>query len=227
MGGRHEGLRTAAEVFGCLFDATLDAFVLWDIDENVLTMTADGTYSAVLFNSAGRDLRTSLYLPTSGHIVRPASGPLAGGTSITLTGVGLDLHGATPTVEVGGVAATDVVVADSNTIQAVTPAGVGAGPVDVVVTGTDPAPYIWPGGFTYDAVLAGARAEPAGTRAGIEGCATAPTGRGAGALAIAMLALVLACRRRRPASPPRLHSHAVPAVLPSRSSRARWKAPGP
>ncbi|MCE9563947.1 MAG: IPT/TIG domain-containing protein, partial [Planctomycetes bacterium] len=69
--------------------------------------------------------------------VSPNSGPLTGGTSITITGT--NFTGATA-VTVGGVAATSVVVVNATTITATTPAH-AAGLVDVTVTtpsGTSP-----------------------------------------------------------------------------------------
>src|SRR4029453_10929188 len=59
----------------------------------------------------------------------PASGPVAGGTAITLTGTNF-VSGATVTV--GGVSATSVTVVSSTSITAVTPAG-PAGARDVRV----------------------------------------------------------------------------------------------
>ncbi|MCE2883527.1 MAG: IPT/TIG domain-containing protein [Planctomycetaceae bacterium] len=76
--------------------------------------------------------------------VSPSSGPLAGGTPITITGVGFT--GAT-SVKIGGVACTSVTVMSATSITAVTPAGTaGAKTVDVstpVGTGS------LNGGFTY------------------------------------------------------------------------------
>jgi hypothetical protein len=69
--------------------------------------------------------------------ISPLSGLAAGGTAITITGMGFT--GATA-VTVGGTAATSVVVVDPGTITAVTPAH-AVGTVDVVVTtpkGTSP-----------------------------------------------------------------------------------------
>ncbi|WP_439623756.1 beta strand repeat-containing protein [Gemmata sp.] len=62
--------------------------------------------------------------------VSPATGPAAGGTTITITGT--NFTGATG-VTVGGVAATAVTVVNATTITATTPAGT-AGIVDVIVT---------------------------------------------------------------------------------------------
>jgi hypothetical protein len=75
--------------------------------------------------------------------VTPASGPVAGGTSITLTGTGLS----NATVTVGGVAAEDVDGVDDATLVVVTPPGT-AGPADVVIT-TAFGSATLVGGFTY------------------------------------------------------------------------------
>jgi hypothetical protein len=63
--------------------------------------------------------------------VSPAFGPLAGGTSVTISGV--NFTGATG-VTVGGVAATDVAVVNDSTITATVPAQGAAGTCDVLVT---------------------------------------------------------------------------------------------
>jgi phosphatidylinositol-3-phosphatase len=65
--------------------------------------------------------------------VNPTSGPTSGGTSITITGTGF-ASGAT--VAFGGTAATSVLVSNSTTITAVTPAHEAA-TVDVVVMNSD------------------------------------------------------------------------------------------
>jgi hypothetical protein len=63
----------------------------------------------------------------------PSSGPLAGGTSITITGTNFTSAGGAPTVMVGGKLCTSVVVVSATTITAKVPAGT-AGSKDVVVT---------------------------------------------------------------------------------------------
>jgi hypothetical protein len=62
--------------------------------------------------------------------IAPNSGPMAGGTGVTITGT--NLTGATA-VTIGGVAATGVTVVNATTITATTPAGT-AGAKNVVVT---------------------------------------------------------------------------------------------
>ncbi len=76
--------------------------------------------------------------------ISPSSGSTAGGTDITILGTSF---AGTPTVMLGGVAATSVRVLGTTTIQAVTGAH-AAGPADVVVTvGSSTATMA--GGFTY------------------------------------------------------------------------------
>ena len=77
--------------------------------------------------------------------VSPASGPTAGGTTITLTGTNF-VSGAT--VRVGGVAATNVAFASSTRLTARTPAG-AAGARDVVVTNPNGQSSVRVGAFTY------------------------------------------------------------------------------
>lgn len=77
--------------------------------------------------------------------INPASGRIAGGTSVTITGLRFR-EGATVTFD--GVAATNVVVVSSTEITCDTPAADEAGRVDVVVTiGTESATLTE--GFTY------------------------------------------------------------------------------
>lgn len=77
--------------------------------------------------------------------VQPVSGPLYGGTAITITGSSFD---ASATVYVDGNTATNVVVVNGTTITAVTPEGYTEGPVDVDVETTND--YVsFPGAFAY------------------------------------------------------------------------------
>jgi len=68
--------------------------------------------------------------------IDPASGSLAGGTSVTISGTGFKVG---DTVSIGGVAATGVTVKPGKTatISATTPAGAATGPVDVIVASKD------------------------------------------------------------------------------------------
>lgn len=77
--------------------------------------------------------------------VSPASGPLAGGTAITITGTGF---AAGATVDLGGVAATGVAVVSATSITATTAAR-APGAVVVTVTNADGQGGTLSGGFTY------------------------------------------------------------------------------
>jgi hypothetical protein len=72
----------------------------------------------------------------------PTTGPVAGGTSVTVTGTGLTKS----TVTVGGQPGTSVVIASDTSMTFVTPASV-AGPANVVVTNSAGASA--PSVFTY------------------------------------------------------------------------------
>jgi hypothetical protein len=87
--------------------------------------------------------RGPLMLSISG--VSPNVGPLAGGTRITITGMGF-VVGATVTI--GGNSATDVTVVSDTKITAKTPAGT-AGIKDVIVTNPDSLSATLKNGFFY------------------------------------------------------------------------------
>ena len=79
--------------------------------------------------------------------VSPASGPIAGGTPLTLTGQNF---GSAATVTFGGAAATSVVVVSATTITANTPPH-AQGSVNVVVTNPDGQSATLANGFTFGA----------------------------------------------------------------------------
>jgi plastocyanin len=79
--------------------------------------------------------------------ITPASGSTAGGTVTTISGTGF-LTGVT--VKFGGVAATNVTLTSSTSLNATTPAH-AAGAVDVLVTNTDAKAATLTQGFTYTA----------------------------------------------------------------------------
>jgi phosphatidylserine/phosphatidylglycerophosphate/cardiolipin synthase-like enzyme len=81
--------------------------------------------------------------------VAPNGGSTAGGTSVTITGTGFQ---AGATVTFGGTAATNVVVSNSTTITATTPAH-AVGAVDVTVTNPDNQSGTLTGGFSYAQAL--------------------------------------------------------------------------
>ncbi|HEX3355033.1 MAG TPA: IPT/TIG domain-containing protein [Terriglobales bacterium] len=86
--------------------------------------------------------------PPTVTAISPNSASTSGGTAVTVTGTGF-LSGATLTL--GGTAATNVTVANSTTITAMTPAH-SAGTVNVVVTNSDTQSGSLPQGFTYTSV---------------------------------------------------------------------------
>ena len=77
--------------------------------------------------------------------VSPNNGPVAGGTAVTITGTNF---AAGATVTFGSAAATNVVVVNSTTITATTPAG-SAGAVTVTVTSSSGQSGSLANGFTY------------------------------------------------------------------------------
>lgn len=121
---------------------------------------ASGAVNVVVTNPGGQSgTKTNGYTyTTSGtpaptvSTVSPSSGPTTGGTQITITGTNFALGA---TVTVGGNPATGVIVNNSTTITATTPAH-AAGTVDVVVTNntgqsgtkTNAFTYTSPGGET-------------------------------------------------------------------------------
>jgi len=100
---------------------------------------ASGAVNVVVTNPGGQNATSTngyTYAATAAPTVAsvtPTSGPTAGGTSVTISGTGF---AAGATVTFGGTAAMNVVVSNSTTITATTPAH-AAGAVDVVVTNSN------------------------------------------------------------------------------------------
>jgi len=107
-------------------------------------------FAAFSLSTAGR---------TASAGVQPSSGPIYGGTNITITGSNFD---ANSSVYVDGNPATNVVVVNSTTITAVTPEGFTNGPVDVDVQTTIDY-FSFPGAFTYVAPTITSVNPPQGT----------------------------------------------------------------
>ncbi|PJJ71104.1 IPT/TIG domain-containing protein [Diaminobutyricimonas aerilata] len=141
----------------------------------------------------------------------PGSGPLTGGTVVTIDGTGF--ANATG-VTFGGVSATDVEVLSDDRIRATTPPATDPGTVDVVIVDPDGADL--PGGFTYrpagdsgpgtpgapgpgsepaGGTGAGEGARPTGDRLAATGAETGDSGILALMLLVAGLALAVARRR--------------------------------
>lgn len=91
--------------------------------------------------------------PSPCMTIQPSSGPLAGGTTVTITSLDYCLWTPNTTVTFGGVPATNLVLISATVLQCETPPGAPPpGPVDVEVTGatpTDPCSCVLPDGFTY------------------------------------------------------------------------------
>ena len=109
--------------------------------------SAGGATVTVTVNGQSGSLATGFTYTVGPTIssVSPSSGPLAGGTAVTITGANF---AAGATVTFGGVAATNVVVVNGTTITATTPAG-SAGAVTVTVTSSGGQSGSLSNGFTY------------------------------------------------------------------------------
>ncbi len=94
---------------------------------------------------SGTGLVVTLYTLPAITGISPTSGTVAGGTEVTITGIGF-ADGATVTF--GGKPATDVVVVNPSTITATTPS-YADGPVDVVVTNPNTQYGTLTNGFFY------------------------------------------------------------------------------
>jgi Calcium-binding EGF domain/IPT/TIG domain len=147
------------EILGCRYLGN-HTFLLHDYSSRVHLVTSAGAVTKVpgavtaLFSRVRATLPTTMTVP---HTIRPIRGTSAGGTVVTIRGIGLT--GATA-VSFGDVAAASFTVVDDTTITAVAPA-VPAGPagtVDVTVQGPLPYPATWPAAYTFaDSVRAPAR----------------------------------------------------------------------
>lgn len=134
--------------FGPLHSSTSDT-AIWDS----ILMSGGQTFPFT-FNQVGSfPYHCTQHLSMHGTIivvplvagVSAPTGPVSGGTAVTITGAGFQ-SGATVTF--GGVAATNVVVVNDTTITATTPAH-AAGAVDIVVTDPGNLAGTLVGGFTY------------------------------------------------------------------------------
>jgi hypothetical protein len=108
-----------------------------------VTVTDPGALSGSLTNGY------TYLAPPAVSSVAPNNGPVAGGTAVTITGTNF---AAGATVTIGGPAATNVVVVNSTTITATTPAG-NAGLVAVTVTVNGQSGSL-ANGFTYTGTVA-------------------------------------------------------------------------
>ena len=90
---------------------------------------------------------TSPAQPITVTAINPASGPLAGGTSVTIAGTNfIDISGVT----IGGNSVVNLTVVSSTQITGTSSAATNAGPNDVVVTSSSHSSGVCKGCFTYD-----------------------------------------------------------------------------
>ena len=109
-----------------------------------VVVTNGGGQSGTLANGFTYDTPPTNPPPTVAD-VSPASGPIAGGTAVTITGTNF-VTGAT--VSFGGAAASNVNVTSSTSISATTPAH-AAGNVNVTVTNSNGGSDTAPNAYTY------------------------------------------------------------------------------
>ena len=110
-----------------------------------------GYYMLFILNSSGvPSIARMVQLSPMVGAVSPNNGPTAGGTAVTITGT---TFASGATVTFGGVPATNVVVVNSTTITATTPAG-NAGGAAVTVTNPGGQTGSLANGFTYNAAVA-------------------------------------------------------------------------
>jgi lysophospholipase L1-like esterase len=142
--------QTTVRIGGSL--ATGAAWSGTDVTREVITgsIASGGVYDVVVTNPDGLSATlpaaftyTEPALAITG--ISPASGPTAGGTSVTITGT---MFATGASVTFGGTAADSVNVVNATSIVAVTRAH-AAGLVDVVVTNPNLQAATMPGGFRY------------------------------------------------------------------------------
>jgi hypothetical protein len=137
--GDDQGYRVAVDPFGAVYVAGVTASTALATTAGAFQTTYQGgTYDAFVAKVA------LLPAPTL-SAVTPSSGPVAGGTGVTLTGTNFR---AGATVDLGGVAATGVTVGSGTSITATTPAH-ALGAVDLTVTDPDGQSAKLTGEFTY------------------------------------------------------------------------------
>ncbi len=146
-----DGLRSAPTVTFGGADATLTDV---DLQANQVTVKTPaggpGLVDVGVQTKRGADLRSDGFLYTDDSVelgaVHPRSGPVSGGTDVTLTGTGLDPSSATVTF--GGEPA-QISGGGSTYLELQTPNVSSAGPVDVVVASGGSSVGTIPDGFTY------------------------------------------------------------------------------
>ena len=110
-----------------------------------------GYYMLFILNSSGvPSVAKMVQISPMLSSVSPNHGPTAGGTAVTITGT---TFASGATVTIGGTPATNVVVVNSTTITATTPAG-NAGAATITVTNPGGQIGSLANGFTYNAAVA-------------------------------------------------------------------------
>lgn len=138
------------EVFGALWDPIAKNFITLDIASAARRFFVDGTFTTTNEATFPDDLRSPGFAPALPHTVSAASGDLAGGLPLTLTGNGLlalGAVGATVPVSFGGTPSPATIV-DDHTLTVTTPAVPAPGPVDLFISAGD-LQFRWRASFTY------------------------------------------------------------------------------
>ncbi len=151
------GLSTVTDPGDVLF-GEVPAAVIVSVTDTLLTVTSPpaaalGTVAVSVVTPNGAVIWENAFdYEVSVVGISPASGPVTGGTSVTITGSGmLSVFG----VQFGTTAASTMVVANDTQLTVTTPAAAAPGSVDVILTGlTGNTVYIELGGFSYVAAPA-------------------------------------------------------------------------
>lgn len=134
------------EVFGAIWDEVAKNFLIFDIASAARRFNVDGSFDASDEATFFDDLRTPCRCPGLPHAMTPATGPLAGGTAITLTGSGFSALVAPVTVTFGpGGPTAEATVVDDRQLTVTSPAGA----IDLTLSNGD-LQYRWRD-FTYEA----------------------------------------------------------------------------
>jgi len=173
------GLSSATEPGDVLFGEEPAAAIV-SVTDTLLTVTsppaaAPGTVAISLVTPNGAVIWENAFdyqLSVTG--ISPASGPVTGGTTVTITGSGLlSVYG----VQFGATTTSTMVVSNDTLLTVTTPPAAAPGSTDVTLTGlTGNALYIDLGGFSYVAAPATSPTPaPGGTTPTAGGTTPAPT----------------------------------------------------
>ncbi|MBI4569978.1 MAG: IPT/TIG domain-containing protein [Planctomycetes bacterium] len=174
-----EGFTSSADTVVTFGDARAQSVVVYDATRQSAVIPAGLALGAVdvrVQNGNGAATLAGGYTYVQGAslaAVTPASGPLAGGTPLTITGAGFTSAGDTD-LRVGGLPVTNLVVADAGRMTATAPAGTTAGAVTVALTNRNGAASL-ASAYTYVRVVSAQSVTPAsgplagGTLAAVNG----------------------------------------------------------